>query len=121
MYYKLPILEYADFLFDRGIIHINKATQKLQNLGLLIAHSQHILPYAQRDSRETLHRKNSNLSRLVHRRKLYLLQFAFHLNDGAMILDDRNIPRGIVFQLPKIDHKCVNERNNLPVNTSFLF
>ena len=37
----LPVVEYADFIQDQGIIYINKAIQKLQNQGLLIAHNQH--------------------------------------------------------------------------------
>ena len=135
MIYKctiLPVLEYADFIYDQGIIYINKATQKLQNLGLLIAHNQHILPYDQRDSSETLHR-NSKMSRLVHRRKLHLLQFAFRLKDNITLLDRREIPTrrhvGTVFTIVKSNHykfpvnpyyRCMIEWNNLPVDVSLL-
>ena len=128
----LPVLEYADFIQDQGIIYINKAIQKLQNLGLLIAHNQHILPYDQRDSSETLHR-NSKMSRLVHRRKLHLLQFAFRLKDNTTLLDRRDIPTrrhaGIVFTIVKSNHykfpknpyhRCMIEWNNLTVDVSLL-
>ena len=102
--------------YDQGVVYINKATQKLQNLGLLIAHNQHILPYDQRDSSEALHR-NSNMSRLVHRRRLHLLQFAFQLKDDLMLLDVRDIPTrrhaGIVFSIPKISHYKFPKKNIL--------
>ena len=126
----LPILEYADFIQDQGINYINKAIQKLQNFGLLIAHNQHILPYDQRDSSEALHR-NSKVFRLVHRRRLHLLQFAFRLKDNITLLDDRDIPTrrrvGILFSLVKSNHykfprnpyyRCMLEWNNLPVDVS---
>ena len=48
----LPVIEYADFLQDQGIVFVNKAIQKLQNRGLLIAHNQHILPYDQNKKKE---------------------------------------------------------------------
>ena len=79
MIYKctiLPMLEYADFICDQGLAYLNKSIQKLQNWGLSIAFNQHILPFQQRDSGDTLHRL-SGLFRLVHRRKLHLLQFYF--------------------------------------------
>ena len=53
-----PVIEYAGFIQDQGIICIYKALQKLQNQGLLIPHNQHILPDDQRDSSETLHRNS---------------------------------------------------------------
>ena len=128
----LPVIEYADFLQDQGIVYINKAIQKLQNLGLLIAHNQHILPFNQRDSSETLHR-NSRLPRLVHRRKLHLLQFAFHLKDNITLLDVREIHTrrraGILFIIQKSNHykyqknpyyRCMLEWNNLTVEISLL-
>ena len=65
----LPVLEYANFIQDQGIAYVNKAIQKLQNFGLLIANNQHILLLDQRDSSETLHR-NCRMSRLIHRRRL---------------------------------------------------
>ena len=87
----LPVLEYADFIQDQGVAYVNKAIQKLQNFGLLIAHNQHILSFDQRDSSETLHR-NCRMSRLVHRRSLHLLQFAFKLKMKDDLLDLREIP-----------------------------
>ena len=103
----LPMIEYADFIQDQGIIYINKDIQKLQNYGLLIAHNQHILPYDRRDSSETLHR-NSRLSRLVHRRHWHLLQFAFTLKDDIALLDLRDIRtrrhQGVFFNIQKSNH-----------------
>ena len=126
------MLEYADFIQDQGIIYINKSIQKLQNFGLLIAFNQHILPFDQRDSSETLHR-NSRMPRLIHRRKLHLLQFAFRLKDNKVLLDVRDIPtrrrEGIVFSIVKSNHfkfpqnpyyRCMLEWNNIPVNISLL-
>ena len=128
----LPVMEYADFIQDQGINYINKAIQKLQNQGLLIAHNQHILPYDQRDSSETLHR-NGRLSRLVHRRRLHLLQFAFQLKNDIALLDNRVIPTrrraGIVFTIVKSNHykfpknpyyRCMVEWNNLTVEVSLI-
>ena len=103
----LPVMEYADFIQEQRIIYINKPLQKFQNQGLSIAHNQHILPYDQRDSSETLHR-NSRLVRLVHRRRLHLLQFAFQLKNDISLLDIRDIPTrrraGIVFKILKSSH-----------------
>ena len=128
----LPVIEYADFIHDQGIMYINKAIQKLQNHGLLIAHNQHILPYDRRDSSDTLHR-NSRLSRLVHRRKLHLLQFAFKLKEDIALLDLRDIRTrrhvGVLFNIQKSNHykypknpyyRCMIEWNNLSVELSLL-
>ena len=129
----LPVLEYADFIQDQGIAYVNKAIQKLQNYGLLIANNQHTLPFNQRDSSETLHR-NCKMSRLIHRRRLHLLQFAFRLKGNNDLLDNRDIPTrrraGIVFTIIKSNHykfppknpyyRCMLEWNNLPVDISLL-
>ena len=128
----LPVLEYADFIQDQGVAYVNKAIQKLQNFGLLIAHNQHMLSFDQRDSSETLHR-NSRMSRLVHRRSLHLLQFAFKLKMKDDLLDLREIPTrrrvGIVFSLVKSNHykfsknpyyRCMLAWNGLPVDISLL-
>ena len=130
--YNLPVLEYADFIQDQGIIYINKAIQKLQNLGLLIAHDQHILSFDQRDSSETLHR-NSKMFRLIHRRRLHLLQFAFWLKEDITLLDRTDIPTRrhavTVFILSKSNHykfhknpyyRCMIEWNNLTVGMSLI-
>ena len=126
------MIEYADFIQGQGIIYINKAIQKLQNVGLLIAHNQHIVPYDRRDSSDTLHR-NSTLSRLIHRRRLHLLQFAFNLKDNFNLLDVRDIPTrrhiGVLFTVQKSNHykypknpyyRCMLEWNNLTLETSLL-
>ena len=128
----LPLLEYADFICDQGLIYINKSIQKLQNLGLSIAFNQHVIPYDQRDSSDFLHRQSGTF-RLVHRRKLHLLQFAFLLKSNATLLDNRDIPTrrrvGILFMIPKSNHykfprnpyyKCMSEWNNLRVDVTLL-
>ena len=69
--------------------------------------------------------------RLVHRRRLHLLQFAFRLKDDITLLDDRDIPTrrrvGILLSLVKSNHykfprnpyyRCMLEWNNLPVDVS---
>ena len=128
----LPLLEYADFICDQGLMYINKTLQKLQNQGLSIAFNQHVLPYQQRDSTDNLHRW-SGVFRLIHRRKLHLLQFAFVLKSNVMLLDVRNIPTrrrdGILFKIPKSNHyrfprnpyyRCMTEWNELRVELSLL-
>ena len=62
----LPIIEYADFVYDNGIKYTNKNLQILQNQRLYIAFNQHILPYDIKESTESLHRR-ANLFRLYHR------------------------------------------------------
>ena len=128
----LPLMEYADFICDQGIAYVNKSTQKLQNMGLSIAFNQHILPYAQRDSSDLLHRQ-SKMVRLIHRRKLHLLQFAFTLKGDERLLDCRDIPTrcrdGFLFNITKSNHnkfprnpyyRCMFEWNNLDVETTML-
>ena len=70
-------------------------------IGVYRVKSAYIVIY-QRDSSETLHR-NSRMSRLVHRRSLHLLQFAFKLKIKDDLLDLREIPTrrrvGIVLSL----------------------
>ena len=103
----LPIIEYADFVYDNNIKYVNKKVQSLQNQGLSVAHNQHILPYTQRNSSEFLHR-NVKLFRLCHRSRLHLLRFAFKLSQNALYLDNRDIPTrqhaGKLFLIPKSDH-----------------
>ena len=128
----LPVMEYADFIQDQGVVYINKSVQKLQNFGLSIAFNQHRLPYYERDSSETLH-MNAKVFRLVQRRNSHLLLFAFQLKEDDDLLDVRDIPTrrrdGILFTLPKINHykfpknpyyRCMSEWNNLNVNVMLL-
>ena len=86
----LPVLEYADFIVDQGILYINKALQKIQNFCLLIINNQHFLKFNERDSTEDLHR-NTKMFRLIHRRRMHLLQFAFTFHTCHEIVDNRNI------------------------------
>ena len=82
----LPIIEYADFIYDRNIKYINKRFQTLQNQGLYIAYNQHILTCDMKESTETLHR-NAKMYRLIHRRRLHLLCFAYDLTKNVDYLD----------------------------------
>ena len=41
----LPILEYADFVYDFNIKYISKRIQTIQNTGLYVVYNQHISPY----------------------------------------------------------------------------
>ena len=49
----LPIIEYADFVYDHEIKYVNKKLQGLQNYGLSVAYNQHSIPFYDRDSTET--------------------------------------------------------------------
>ena len=128
----LPLLEYADFICDQGIAYVNKSLQKLQNMGLSVAFNQHVQPFAQRDSSDALHRQ-CNVFRLIHRRRLHLLQFALVLKSNRSLLDKRDIPTrrrdGILFVIPKSNHykfplnpyyRCMVEWNNLQVDMTLM-
>ena len=135
MIYKctiLPVLEYGDFTLDQGVAYINKTLQKIQNFCLLIVNNQHFLKFNERDSTETLHR-NTKMFRLVHRRRLHLLQFAFTLRTREELIDNRNIITrrrgGVVFKVVHSNHykfyknpfyRCSIEWNNLDVRTSLI-
>ena len=135
MIYKctiLPVIEYAEFVLDQGIAYINKALQKFQNLCLLIVNNQHFQKFNERDSTETLHR-NMKLFKLVHRRHLHLLQFAFTFRTCKDMVDSRNIVTkrrgGVVFKVTHSNHykfyknplyRCSIEWNNLDVRTSLI-
>ena len=135
----LPIIEYADFVYDYNIKYINNKLQQIQNQGLYTVFNQHFLPLLQRDSTETLHRQ-AKLYRLYHRRRLHLLSFAFGLSKNENLLDDRDIHTrrhdGKLFVIPKINHykyiqnptfrsyTCWNELDidsrNIPDKDSFI-
>ena len=85
----MPVLEYADFILDQSIAYMNKALQKIQNFCLLIVNNQHFLKFQEQDSTETLPR-NTKIFRLVHRRRMHLLQFAFTLRKDEEMVDIRN-------------------------------
>ena len=85
-----------------------------------------------RDSSDVLHRQ-SNVFRLIHGRRLHLLQFDFTLKSSAALLDERDIPTrrrdGTVFMIPKSNHykfprnpyyRCMTEWNNLQVHFTLL-
>ena len=129
----LPVLEYADFILDQCIAYMNKALQKIENFCLLIVNNQHFLKFQEQDSTETLHR-NTKIFRLVHRRRMHLLQFAFTLRKNEEMVDIRNNimtrrREGIVFKVIHSNHykfykknlyRCSIEWNNLDVRTSLI-
>ena len=53
----LPIIEYADFLYDQGVLYSSNQLQLLQNHGLRIIYNQHIRKYNDRVSTDELHKK----------------------------------------------------------------
>ena len=73
----LPVIEYADFVFDYGIKHVNKQMQSLQNQGLYIVYNQHAFPYLERDSSTSLHRQ-AKIFRLYHRRRIKFIKICIH-------------------------------------------
>ena len=114
------------------ITYINKELQKIQNLCLLIVDNQHFLKFNERDSTEVLHR-NSKMFRLIHRRRMHMLQFAFTFRSCNEIVDNRNIATrrrgGIVFKVVHSNHykfyknplyRCSIEWNKLDVLTSLI-
>ena len=91
----------------QNIIYSNKALQTIQNLCLLIVYNQHLIQFDQRDSTEILHRR-TNISILVHRRKLHMLQYMFTLRQCDSLVDNRDIAtrrwNGIVFKVIHSNH-----------------
>ena len=123
----LPVIEYADFVYDFNIKYNNKKLQILQNQGLYIIFNEHTLPYMNKSSTEALHRK-AKLYRLIHRRKLHLLAYAFLLTKENARLNNRNIRTrnhgAILFRIEKPEHykgyndpvyRAMFEWNNLNV------
>ena len=121
MIYKatiLPLMEYADFIYDQGIKYVNESLQKLQNQGLSTVYNQHIMHYTNRDSMTTLHR-NSKLFRLDHRRYMHCMQFAYSLSKNESLLDDRDIGTrrhdGVLFIIPRYSHYKYPQNPNFKV------
>ena len=108
----LPILEYADFVFDYGIKYINKRLQTLQNQGLYTVFNQHYLTFELKDSTETLHRR-ANVIRLDHRRRIHALAFIFGYTRDPEMLDNREIRTrihdGILFRSIPVEHYKVRQ------------
>ena len=50
-------IEYADFLYDQGVLYSSNQLQLLQNRGLRIIYNQHIRKYNDRLSTDELHKK----------------------------------------------------------------
>ena len=101
----LPIIEYADFIYDQSVEYVSKQIQSLQNRGLRIVFNQHNKRYDQRMSTTEMHRA-ANLFRLKYRREQHLLTYAFSLKQNPMLVDNRHRPTrrhtGIRLTTPKI-------------------
>ena len=123
----LPILEYADFVFDHNIQYVSEKMQTIQNQALYTVYDQHYLPYNMKDSTEEIHRR-CNLYRLRHRRKLHMLSFIFNFKNDDSYIDNRDIRtrqrEGVVFKVNRIEHfrarqnpmyRAVLAWNDLPV------
>ena len=123
----LPIIGYADFIYDYNIKYNNNRMQSLQNQGLYISYNEHILPFMNKSSTEFLH-KEAKLFRLVHGRKLHLLSYASTLTHDSTYLDNRDIRTrnhgAVLFRIDKLNfYKCyqdpvyraMSEWNNLSV------
>ena len=83
----LPIIEYADFIYDQSVEYVSKQIQSLQNRGLRIVFNQHNKRYDQRMSTTEMHRE-ANLFRLKYRREQHLLTYAFSLKQNPMLVDN---------------------------------
>ena len=101
----LPIIEYADFIYDQTVEYVSKQIQSLQNRGLKIVFNQHNKRYDQRMPTTEMHRE-ANLFRLKYRREQHLLTYAISLKQNPMLVDNRHIPTrrhtGIRLTTPKI-------------------
>ena len=86
----LPIIEYADFIYDYNVTYVSNNIQSMQNQGLSTVYEQYRLHYTDRESTETLHRK-AKLYRLIHRRKLHLLSYSYTLTKDDKMMDNREI------------------------------
>ena len=108
----LPLIEYADFVFDYGIKYINTRIQSLQNQGLYTVFNQHYLSYDQKESTEILHRR-ANILRLGHRRWIHMLSFLFNYRYDANLLDVRALPtrrhNGVPFLEMNVLHHKVKQ------------
>ena len=124
----LPILEYADFVYDIDIKYINKRLQTIQNTGLYIVFNQHIETYDLKDSTEAIHRR-AGLYRLKHRRKMHMISFIYNYIENQDLLDVRDIKTrrrdGILFAIDIIEnykarqdpmYRAVMAWNTLPVH-----
>ena len=95
----LPILEYADFVYDFNIKYINnKASNNTK---------QHVLRYNLKDSTEMIHRR-AGLYRLKHRRKIHMISFIYNYTGNRVLLDVRDINTrrrdGLLFTIEGIEN-----------------
>ena len=84
-------MDYADFVYDQGILYSIKQLQRLQNRGLRTIYNQHLKKYDDQLSTDVLHQM-AKLSRLKYRRHMHLLLYAFDLGSDQKNIDMRNLP-----------------------------
>ena len=113
----LPLLDYADFLYDQGILYSNKQLQRFQNRGLRIIYNQHLKKYYDQLSTDVLHQM-AKLSRLKYRRHMHQLLYAFDLRSDQKNIDMRNLPtrgqQGVKLLVRKVNgpryyKKCIQQ------------
>ena len=104
----IPLIDYADFIYDQNIKYTSKVVQKLQNRALRIIFNQHIKKYDERMSTEEMHQK-ANVHRLLHTREQHFILYAFDLKKHDINLDKREIPtranRTVRLCTPKVRNK----------------
>ena len=104
----LPLLDYADLVFEQNIKYVNKQLQKIQNRALRLIYNQHLIEYNNRLSTYVLH-ENAKMCRLKYRRGKHLLINAYDLASKPDNLDRRQLPtrahEGKRLSIPKIRNK----------------
>ena len=104
----LPLLDYADLVFEQNIKYVNKQLQKIQNRALRLIYNQHLIEYDNRLSTYVLH-ENAKMCRLKYRRGKHLLIHAYDLASKPDNLDRRQLPtrahEGKRLSIPKIRNK----------------
>ena len=86
----LPLLDYADLVYEQNIKYVNKQLQKIQNRALGLIYNQHLIEYDNRLSTYVLH-ENAKMCRLKYRREKHLIH-AYDLASKPDILDRRQLP-----------------------------
>ena len=74
----LPLLDYADMVYEQNIKYVNKQLQKIQSRALRLIYHQHLIEYDNRLSTYVLH-ENANMCRLKYRREKHLLIHTYDL------------------------------------------
>ena len=104
----LPLLDYADLVYEQNFKYVNKQLQKIQNRALRLIYNQHLIEYDNRLSTYVLH-ENAKMCRLKYRRGKHLLIHAYDLASKPDNLDRRQLPtrahEGKRLSIPKIGNK----------------